>query len=166
MLAASSATLAIVAHGVAGGGLPDTALTLLLVFIVSAVGIAVAGRRYSLGAVAAVLGAVQLITHLLLSFDSTGIDGMAGMNVATVGGLAMVGTHVLAVAITSVLLVQADAVLFTLARAVRRLLPILVAPAPIIAEAPRPRPAVASRDHLAAVLLCRINARRGPPVAA
>ncbi|HEY1573288.1 MAG TPA: hypothetical protein VGG05_18240 [Pseudonocardiaceae bacterium] len=164
MLAVASSTLAIAAHGVAGGGLPDTALTLLLVFGVSAVGIAVAGKRYSLGAVAGVLGTVQLVTHLLLSFDSTGMDGMAGMNMATAGGLAMVGAHAVAVVLTSVLVVRADAVLFALARSARRMLPMLVAHAPVIAHARCPRPAAAPRRDLAAVALCRINARRGPPV--
>jgi hypothetical protein len=162
-LAVVSAVLAIAAHGVAGGGLPGTVPTLLLSLVVSATGIALASKRYSLGSVTVLLGVTQLVTHLLLSVDST---GMSGMSAETFNGLDMLGAHAAAVLVTSVLVVRADALLFALAGALRRLVPMLLVPAPVAVETRCPRPTAAPRDHVAAVSLCRINARRGPPVAA
>jgi hypothetical protein len=163
VLAAASATLAIAAHGIAGGGTADPVPTLLLAFGVSAIGIALAGRQYSLGAVLAVLGAAQLVTHLLLAADMT---DMARMTASTPDGLAMIGAHAVAVLITSVLLVKADTALFALARALRGLVPVLVAPAPIVVARHSPRPTAEPLGRLVATSLCRGNARRGPPVAA
>jgi hypothetical protein len=163
VLAVASATLAIAAHGIAGGGMPGTAPTLLLSFGVSATGIALANRRYSLGAVAVLLGVTQLVTHLLLSVDS---GGMSGMSPETFNGLTMLGAHGAAVLITSLLLVWADTLLFALAKALRRLRPVLVTPAPITVRRRCPRPSAAPRGLPTAVSLCRGNARRGPPVAA
>lgn len=163
VLAAASAALAVAAHGIAGGGMPGMVPTLLLSFGVSATGIGLANRRYSLGVVVVLLGVTQLVTHLLLSVDSS---GMSGMSPETFNGLTMLGAHAAAVLVTSLLLVWADTLLFALARTLRRLLPIVVAPAPIAVARQRPRLSAASRGHVTAVSLCRINARRGPPVVA
>lgn len=162
-LAAVSATLAVAAHGIAGGGMPGIVPTLLLSFGVSATGIALASKRYSLGTVVALLGVTQLVTHLLLSVEST---GMSGMGPEMFNGVAMLGAHAAAVLVTSLLFVWADALLFALARTLRRLLPIVVGPAPVAPGPHRPRPTTAPRNQCTAVSLCRINARRGPPVAA
>lgn len=160
VLAATSATWVIAAHGIGYGSMPDTVLTLLLAAGVAAVGIALAGKQYSLSRVVAVLGAAELAAFLLVSFDPDGID------MAALDDLAMIGAHATAVVVTALLLVGADAALFALVCAVRRLLPILVAPAPNASEVDRPRPTIASDCRFTAALLCRSNARRGPPVAA
>lgn len=162
-LAAASAALAIAAHGIAGGGMPGTVPTLLLSLGVSATGIALASKRYSLGSVIVLLGVTQLVTHLLLSVEST---DMSGMSPETFNGLAMLGAHATAVLITSFLVVWADTLLFALAGAMHRLLPITVGPPRISTESRCPRLTAAPRGHVTAVSLCRINARRGPPVAA
>jgi hypothetical protein len=158
-LAAVSAILAIAAHGIAGGGMPGTVPTLLLSFGVSAAGIALASKRYSLGSVIVLLGVTQLVTHLLLSVDST---DMSGMSPETFNGLTMLGAHAAAVLITSFLVVWAD----TLRFALHRLRPSTVGPPRISTESRCPRLTAAPRGHVTAVSLCRINARRGPPVAA
>ncbi|HEX5120184.1 MAG TPA: hypothetical protein VFW65_33785 [Pseudonocardiaceae bacterium] len=51
--------------------------TLLLACGVGAIGIALAGRQYSLGAVVAVLGAAQLVTSLLLVKADTALFALA-----------------------------------------------------------------------------------------
>lgn len=163
VLAVASTVLTIAAHGMAGGGLPSTVPTVLLSVGVSGTGMALATRRYSLGAVLGVLGVTALITHLLLSVES---NDMSGMNPATSNGLTMLGAHAAAVLTTALLLVWADTLLFALAKAVRRLLPTLVTPAPITTRPRCPRPTTAPRGPFTTVSLCRSNARRGPPVAA
>jgi hypothetical protein len=165
VLAVTSATLAVAAHALAGGGIPDPGLTGLLTIGVAAVGVAVADRRRSLGAIVAVLGAAQLATHVLLSFAAMGLTGDMSM-VARGYTLPMLGAHAVAVLVSAWLLVRADDVLFLVAAALARLLPRLLSPT-AIPEAPhQPRPVPAGPDRTTTVLLRRSHARRGPPVTA
>lgn len=158
VLAVTSATLAVVAHVLAGGAVPDSVVTVLPAVGVAAIGIAMAGRRHSIGGVLAVLGGAQLVSHVLLSVETM---NMAGMN-----GLAMLGAHAIAVSCTTVLLVKADAAVFAVAAALARFLPSVVTPPPVPEAPARPRPSMALRVRPTVVLLCRGNSRRGPPVAA
>ncbi len=165
VLAVTSATLAVAAHAVAGGGLPDAGVTALLTIGVAAVGVALADRRRSIGAIIAVLGAAQLATHVLLSFAEMGMAGDMGM-VGHGYTLPMLGAHAVAVLLSAWLLVRADDALFLAASVLARLLPRLLS-LPGVPEAPQhPRPAVPGQDRSTTVLLRRSNARRGPPVAA
>lgn len=167
-LAGTSTALAIAAHAVGGGGL-ETGPAVLLAVGVAGAGVALANRRFSVWTLLAVLGAAQLVTHLVLSSDMAGMPDMAGMGAASLSfnGATMVAAHAVAVALTAAVLFYADTATFFLTGMVAHLLPVIVvAPPPTsteardlwrIADAPAIRPAAA--------LLCRTNARRGPPVA-
>jgi hypothetical protein len=160
-LAATSATLAVAAHAVAGGALPDTGLTALLTAGVAAIGTAMADRRRSTGAILAVLGAAQLATHVILSFDEMTMPGAPH-----VGGLTMTGAHALAVLVSAGLLARADAAVFLVVAVLAMLLPTVWSTPPVPAAPSGARRRVLAQDRCTAVLLRRSHARRGPPVAA
>ncbi|HEX3592975.1 MAG TPA: hypothetical protein VHV74_25390 [Pseudonocardiaceae bacterium] len=160
LLATTSATLAITAHAMAGGAVPDTVLTLLPAVAVAAIGIGMAGKRHSMAGVLALLGCAQLVTHVLLSIETTNMAGMPA------DGLTMIGAHAVAVACTAFLLIRADDAMFAVAAALARLLPTVVAPPPVPAVPARLRPAAAPVARSISVLWCRANSRRGPPVGA
>lgn len=79
-LAVTSTTLAITAHAVAGGGLPDTTLSafvtvgVLTVGVlpvgIAAVGVGLADRRRSPGVILAVLAGAQLATQVSLALGT------------------------------------------------------------------------------------------------
>jgi hypothetical protein len=164
VLAVTSATLAIAAHRLAGGGLPDTGLTIVLTFGVAGIGVTMASKQRSVWAILAVLGVAQLATHLLLSVETMDMPGMGpGMMPY---GTSMIVTHVVAVLVTAALLTNADAAVFAVAAALARLLPVLVSAPPVPTAPTRPPPRVAPLLLPTSVLLCRANARRGPPVGA
>src|ERR1700743_1845148 len=149
-LAVTSAMLAVAAHAAAGGGLPDPGVTALLTIGVAAVGVALADRRRSIGAVIAVLGAAQLATHVLLSFAEMGMAGGMGGDMAAAGHSytpAMLGAHAVAVLLSAWLLVRADDAVFLVASVLARLLPRLLS-LPGVPETPRhPRPAEPGQDR-------------------
>jgi hypothetical protein len=166
VLAVISTALAVTAHAVAGGGLPDTGLTVLLLAAVAGVGIALAGARLSVWTILAVLGPTQLVMHLVLSMDMTDMATMDGASLPY-NGVAMVLAHVVAVTVTAAMLSHADDAMFFIASVVVRVVPtIVVAPPPAPAASPKSRPAAAPAIRPAAVVRCRANARRGPPVLA
>lgn len=162
-----SATLAVTAHAVGGGGLPATGLTVVLTVGVAAVGVTIADRRRSTGTIMAVLGAAQLVTHVLLSLNPM---HMAGDTVMMAPGRAdspaMLGAHAIAVLVSGVLLAKADAALFLIIAALAMLLPSLLTAPPVPAGPAGARPRTMPQDRSTAVLLRRSNARRGPPVTA
>lgn len=169
VLAGTSGALAVAAHAMAGGGLPDTGLIVLLTGAAAGAGIALADRRSSLWAILGVLGAAQLAMHVLLTLSMAGTAGMAGMGDEGLrfNGITMLCTHAVAVAVSALLLFHADEALFFAAATFARLVPVaLVAPPPVPAAPPRSRPAVVPVVRPPAVLLCRANARRGPPLVA
>jgi hypothetical protein len=169
-LAITSATLTVAAHTVAGGMPPDTGLTVLLTLGVAAVGVALAGRRRSPGAILAVLGAAQLASHVLLSFgDSVGAMSAGDLRmVAPVTGTAMLGAHVLAVLLSAALLAGAETAVFVVAGVLAMLLPRLLTAPPVPSAPPDAgaRRFMLAQDRYTAVLLRRSHARRGPPVTA
>lgn len=156
-LAVTSATLAVAAHAVGGGMVPDVGLLLLPTLGLAAVGVALADRRRGLGVILPTLGAAQLATHTLLSLADS------GMPADRVDPWVMTGAHAVAVVLTALLLTRADGVVFRVARALARLLPA----APVELRVPdravvvRPVDAV---DRARVVLLCLASPRRGPPV--
>jgi hypothetical protein len=166
VLAGTSAALAIAAHAVALGGLPDAGLTLLCMAVVAAAGMVLAGRRRSIWAILAVLGAAQLVMHVLMSLDMTDMAGMAGSGLPY-NGATMLLAHTVAVVVTAAMLFHADDAMFFVASVIARLVPtIVIAPPPAPGVPARLRPARAPVVRAAAALLCRANARRGPPVVA
>jgi hypothetical protein len=164
-LAVTSATLAVAAHALSGGELPDPALTALLTVGVAAAGIALADRRRSPGAILALLGAAQLATHVMLSFAGMQMAGTS-VPVPHVNGFVMLGAHAVAVLVSAGLLARADAVVFLLAAVVSMLLPRMLVAPPVPDWPTGTRPDVLPQVRTIAVLLCRSHARRGPPVAA
>lgn len=155
VLAVTSTVLAVAAHTAASGMPPETGMTLLLTAAVAAAGIGLADTLRGTPSVLCALGAAQLGTHLILSFDGRG--AMAGE------GLAMVAGHALAVLVSAVLLARADTALTALATALGRLLPRVPGPLPV-SSAPVALPVrVPPADRALAVLLGRCRRRRGPP---
>jgi hypothetical protein len=158
-LAVVSAVLAVAAHAISGGMLPDVGLTVLLTVGVAAVGVALADRRRGLGVIMVTLGLAQLATHELLSLTND------GMSTSRVDPLMMTAAHAVAVVLTAVLLAKADAVAFRIAGALARLLPRLLVGPPALGRPSVPH-LLDAVDRALAVLLRLASPRRGPPVLA
>lgn len=153
LLALASAGLAITAHALAGGGPPDTAMTLVLIGLVSWAGAALAEKTRGPVGVLAVLGTAQLAMHLVLS----------GLMAHAMPSGGMLLTHAAATAATAVLLAHAETMLLVAAASVLLLLPVVWRPAPV-RGGPAPLPVRPAGDESAvSVLLRRIHRRRGPP---
>ncbi|NKQ53381.1 hypothetical protein HFP15_10860 [Amycolatopsis sp. K13G38] len=154
LLASSSAGLAVTAHALADGELPNTALTLLLTALVGWTGSALAEKvRGPLG-ILAVLGVAQAAMHLVLT-ELAGHMGPAHAD--------MYLTHATATAVTALLVARAE---WMLRVAVSRLglLPLVVRGQPPVPAGPAPAPVVCAPDvPLMSVLLKRVHGRRGPP---
>jgi hypothetical protein len=161
LLAGTSSALAVTAHAVAGGMLPDTGLALLLTLAVGAAGTALASRRATPLAILVTLGASHLGIHLVLSAAAAG----SAPAMHPVNDWVMAGGHLVAVLGAALMLTRAEAAVFTLAAIWAMLLPNWLAEPPAWSPSPRatlpwPHPA---RDTALAVLLRRACARRGPP---
>jgi hypothetical protein len=153
LLALASAGLAITAHALAGGGPPDTAVTLVLTGLVGWTGAALAEKTRGPIGVLAVLGTAQLAMHLVLS----GLMAHA----APSGGMFL--THAAATAVTAVVLSHAETMLLAAAASLLLLVPVVWRPAPVPAG-PAPLPIRPAADEpTVSVLLRRIHRRRGPP---
>jgi hypothetical protein len=159
MLACSSAALAMVAHGGAGGTVPDTSVAVVLTVLVAWAGSSIAWTRYGMPALLGVLGASQLGMHSLMA-------AMAHEPLSTGDPLLMIGTHAVATLITAAMLLRADATLKVLETAVAYLRGLLrVAHLAGMPQLPVARPVPV--DHATALLtvdLRRTHGRRGPPV--
>ncbi|GAA2990171.1 hypothetical protein GCM10010483_38370 [Actinokineospora diospyrosa] len=161
LLGGSSAALAISAHGMAGGGIPDTAVTLALTALVGWAGTALADRRGGLVATLALLGVSQLCLHVLLTDIAVPHDGH--QHTPAVSGGLMLVTHVAATVINAVLLTVAGAALNAIASAVTGLVRVLTTSLP--PTTPQPALTVTTTaNHLLTVLLRVVCGRRGPPV--
>ena len=154
MLAVSSTTLAVTAHGVAGGGWPEMLPVLPLSLLIALAGTALADRWRSSWTIVGALGVTELAQHLLLSVMHG--DAVFGSGV-------MAGAHGVALVLTAVLLAKADAAIVAVGGAVRRLLP-------VVPSFPHPDRFVAApvlalpAGHVLDVLLRRSLGRRGPPI--
>lgn len=154
MLAVTSTTLAGTAHGVAGGGWPETLPVLPLSLLIALAGTALADRRHGSWSMIGALGVTELSQHLLLSVMHS--EPLFGSGLMT-------GAHLVALVLSAVLLARADAAVVAVAGAVRRLLPVTPSfphPDRVVAVRISVRPA----GHLLDVLLRRSLGRRGPPV--
>lgn len=166
-LAVTSAVLALAAHLVAGGVLPDPALSLLLALVLGTSGIAVAQRRRRGWAILLVVAVTQVALHAVLRSP----DGLSSPNghgavsaPAVAGSVPMVLAHAMAVLLTAWLLTGAESAIFVVAAALSLVLPKRLAPLPVVAPVvwslPEPvRPA----NPVLMVLLRRVWRRRGPP---
>jgi len=163
-LAVCAAALSVTAHRLADGGLPDPAMTALLTGLFGWTAAALARKARGPLATIALLGAAQLVMHLLLT---TLAEHHAHDMAATPGttGPGMVFAHAIATVLTALLLARADTMLLTVLAVLRAILPRLLTPLPVPSAAPALVPArTAGPDHLVGVDLRRIRGRRGPPV--
>ncbi|MGX7823704.1 hypothetical protein ACTG9Q_01280 [Actinokineospora sp. 24-640] len=150
LLGACTGALAVAAHGMAGGGVPDLAPTLAIVALVAWAGSAVG--RLGLLMTTGLLAGSQTALHLLLTV------------VAHSGSLvSMTFAHLGATLIAAVLVTRAGVALDALATAVRGLVRAVVAPpsSPAFRVALWVFPRV---DSLLAVVLRVVCGRRGPPL--
>lgn len=159
LLGASSSALAVAAHAMAGGGLPDTTVTLVLSALVGWAGNSVAERRHGLLATTALLGVSQFALHLLL----TDVAVHPGAPPVATDPVLMTAAHAVATVLTAVLLTRASAALAAVSAALSGIVAVLVhSPLPEVAPA-RPVPVGDHDDTALAVLLRLVCARRGPP---
>ncbi|MEU8630854.1 hypothetical protein AB0C38_01705 [Amycolatopsis sp. NPDC048633] len=163
MLAVCAAALSVTAHRLADGGLPDPAMTVLLTGLFGWTASALARKARGTVATITLLGAAQLVMHLLL----TTLAGHQDMHTTAGGtGPGMVLAHAFATLVTALLLARADATLLTVLNVLRAILPRLLTPLPVgELRAPALVPArTTSPGHLVGVDLRRIRGRRGPPL--
>jgi len=161
-LASASAALAVGAHGMAGGGTPDTALAVLLTVIVAWAGTSVAGRFKGPFALLIALGMAQLAMHLVLNFVVPEHPGHMTHHAPPVAPGAMWATHIAATLLTALLLAKADAALHVIASTIRALLPPPVFHA-VTATAYALPASPTHLSHMLQVVLRKVHARRGPP---
>lgn len=126
LLASCSAALAIAAHGIAGGGVPDTGMTVLLTLGVACLGTALAGKRRDTKEILAALSVSHLGMHLALSTLCHAAPGGPAIS-----GWGMLGAHAVGVLLTGLVLTRAEQAVFALARALGLLLPKRSAPQPV-----------------------------------
>ncbi|MFD5243298.1 hypothetical protein ACFWIW_02080 [Amycolatopsis sp. NPDC058340] len=159
----SSAALAVTAHLIGDGDLPDTAITLLLTVLIGWNAAALAAKARGPLATIVDLGAGQVVMHLVLSSLSSH-QPHAGPAPSS-GGLAMTVAHVVATLITALLLAKADGLLLGVLSCLRALVPFILNALPVPAAVASPvlaRPA--GPGHLVRVDLRRVHGRRGPPL--
>jgi hypothetical protein len=167
LLAISSTGLAIAAHGVAGGGLPDAALTIPLTALIAWGATAFVHRLRGVVATAAVLGLLQYTLHLLLTESAENHAGHHHTAGFVVSGWAMFAGHALATVLTAVLLSRASSAVTVASSALARLRSTLSAllalpvPAPVTIGVPSAVPA--RPGSLLEIQFRRVCARRGPP---
>jgi hypothetical protein len=160
-LAVSAGALTVTAHQLADGGLPDPAMTVLLSGLFGWTATALARKARGPAATIALLGAAQLVMHLLL----TTLAGHHDMyTMPGTESLGMVTAHAVATVVTALLLSRADETLLSLLAALRAILPRLLSPLPVpVAVASLVPARTAAPSHLVGVDLRRIHGRRGPP---
>ena len=154
LLALSSTGLAITAHGLAGGGMPDSVLIIPATALMAWGGAAMASTLRRPVALAATVGALQLVLHLLLSQSHM-------HHAAAVHGGAMLAGHVIASVLVALLLVRAtDGLTFGWLRA--RFSVLWSTPARVLTTGGVSVVPVRPGQLLETVLR-RVLARRGPP---
>ncbi|MFC4005162.1 hypothetical protein ACFS2C_26850 [Prauserella oleivorans] len=154
LLAVSSAALSVTAHGLAGGGVPHPATTLLLTVLIGWVGTAAADRTRGTRGILLVLGCGQMATHLLLA-ELSGHPGEPPT---------MLAAHAVATVLTAMLLAHAESMLAVALAALRRLLPLALRLAPVPSAPALPTLALpAGATTVVEVVLRRMHGRRGPP---
>lgn len=155
LLALCSAGLAITAHALADGGMPDTALTLLLTVLIGWTGAALAEKTKGPLGVLAVLGTAQLAMHLVLS-ELMGHAGQAHVD--------MYPAHAMATLLTAGLLSHAETMVRVAVARLGLLLPVVWRPVPVPTAGALFAVAPAAVTPLMSLLVRRVHGRRGPPV--
>ncbi|TCP54089.1 hypothetical protein EV191_103130 [Tamaricihabitans halophyticus] len=161
LLAVTASCLAVSAHALAGGGAPDTGLTVLLTILLAWLGTALADRVQGPLPILAVLGSAQLVLHLMLGLL---IHPHSGYPPGQISGWQMLAAHTGATLLTTVVLAHAEDALFAAAATVRLLLPISWLPAPV---PDAPATALPRVDRTSARVISRLRTvcpLRGPPL--
>ncbi|WP_156755440.1 hypothetical protein [Actinokineospora pegani] len=165
LLGFSSTALAVAAHGIAGGGVPDTAVTIVLAALVGWAGTGVADRHTGFVPTLLLLGGGQATLHVLLSHVAVAHPGETAPGSVLPTPL-MLALHVVALLLTALLLTRASAAFATAAAALTGLVRAIAVVLPV-AERPRGGPVVApAQGTFMAVLLRRVCGKRGPPLPA
>ncbi|MCG8917567.1 hypothetical protein L6E12_17425 [Actinokineospora sp. PR83] len=162
LLGFSSTALAVAAHGMAGGRVPDTAVTVALTALVGWAGSAVAERHHGLVPMLALLGTSQLSLHVLLTHIADTHPGEPGGPAFSTP--LMLATHAAATLLTAVLLTRASTAFAAVAAALRGLVRAIAVVLSTWSPAPSPAPVEPDPDHLISAVLRRSLGRRGPPV--
>jgi hypothetical protein len=166
LLALSSTGLAITAHGLAGGGMPDTALVIPITALIALGGTAMAARLRGSLVLVPTVGLIQLGLHLVLSQHAY-IHGAHRMAPPPVNGTAMLAGHALATVAVAILLARASTGLARFASAVSWLRSRLggpwLVPVPVPAAIGATAVVPARPGPLLEIVLRRVRARRGPP---
>ncbi|OLR95608.1 hypothetical protein BJP25_00210 [Actinokineospora bangkokensis] len=163
MLGLCCTGLAVAAHGTAGGGVPDTAVTAVMTALVGWAGTAVADRRGGVLATLAVLAVSQAGLHVLLTYIADDHPGQEPS--AVLPTPLMLGLHALATLLAAVLLTRAGVAFTAIATAVLRWVGVLVVVLGAGSTAPRPLPVVEwDPDRTVLGVLRRSLGRRGPPL--
>ena len=157
--------LATLGHLLGGGDLPDAATVLV---VAAMVGLAVSGlarRRGTLLGISAVVVASQLAFHAIFSITAHADHGAAALG----GGAARMALfHLLGAAVTVAALHRGEQAIHRTFAVLRRVLPTVVAPAPLVAVGPtwcpRPVESQVGAANLPAAPMLRAHGRRGPPV--
>jgi len=150
-----TATLAVAAHGAAGGGLPTGTAVALLAVLAGTVGALAAGssRAVDPRAMIGLLAAGQLVGHLMLGAHDHGMHASPGP--------AMVAAHLLAVAVGTILIGTVDRLCHAVSRVVAATVRRVIAPIP---AQPLPVDAGADQPLRSALALAASLSHRGPPV--
>lgn len=160
-VAASVVTLAIGAHGMAGGGTPQGTTLLLLggvAAVLAAVVIAVPALALRRRWLVPVLASGQILSHTAMSLGDAHDPAHAGSHLT----MPMLVAHAAAVVVCAVLIAGAELVGPRVAAALRRVLPRILAILPVRLEPALPHVVADLRPVHPAVSVGSI-ARRGPP---
>jgi hypothetical protein len=161
LLAVTSASLSVAAHGAAGGSLSEFTPVLPLVLLIAGAATALADRHKGPLTILAALGVAQFAQHELLDLVHHHKAPAAGLGFDTVQ---MTTAHVVAALATGLLLAKADSALVSLVDAVSRLLPRTSPPGPVLVGPRSTAIRAADGPQLIELLLRIVNGRRGPPV--
>lgn len=160
-LSAACLVVPVVAHAVAGGGIPAVGPFLLTAGLLAVACVALAERRLSAGGIAILLFASQPVFHVLLSLSAHGHAGATS-------GIGMVAGHAIAAVALTVLLAGGESVLWSMAALSSVLLPGRVRTVLLPVAPPRPvTPLPDDGDdgnNRYVLALTRTAPRRGPPL--
>jgi hypothetical protein len=161
LLAVTSASLSVAAHGAAGGSLSEFTPVLPLVLLIAGAATALADRHRGPLTIIAALGVAQFAQHELLDLMHHHQATGTGLGFDTAQ---MTTAHVVAALLTGLVLAKADSALVSLVDAVSRLLPRTLTPGPVRFTPPSAAIRAAAGPQLIELLLRIVNGRRGPPV--
>ena len=154
----STGLLAVIAHGTAGGALPDWPVTAGPVVAIALLATGLARVRLRPSVLLALLALGQLAVHVVLSLAA----GHA-LHTGDAGGLPMTAAHALATLVVFAGLSGAEQTLFALFYALAARLPLPIAPLTVTGPWAAPCPADPPPRAPLDVLRRRVHGRRGPP---